>query len=229
MRRVVVTGIGALTPLGNNLADYSQGLKEGKSGADTITHFDASEFRTQIACEVKNFQPEEYVDRKALRRMDPFCQYAMYVAGQAVEDCGIDFKALDDPFRAGVIWASGIGGFYTMEKDIGDVIRRDGPPKYSPFLIPKLISDIAPGHISMAYGLKGINYGTVSACASSNHSIGNAVDYIRLNKADIIVAGGSEAAVTHAGIGGFSSMKAMSIRNDDPKTCLLYTSPSPRD
>lgn len=218
MRRVVVTGLGALTPIGNSPAEYAQSLKDGKSGAGIITHFDASEFRTQIACEVKDFAPETYVDRKALRRMDPFCQYAMYVAGQAIEDSGIDFSEIEDPFRAGVIWASGIGGFYTMEKDIGDVIRRDGPPKYSPFLIPKLISDIAPGHISMAYGLKGINYGTVSACASSNHSIGNAVDYIRMNKADIIVAGGSEAAVTHAGIGGFSSMKAMSIRNDDPQT-----------
>ncbi len=218
MRRVVVTGLGALTPIGNNPKDYGQALRDGVSGAGVITHFDASEFRTQIACEVKNFEPETYTDRKALRRMDPFCQYAMYVAGQAVEDCGIDFQSLEDPFRAGVIWASGIGGFYTMEKDIGDVIRRDGPPKYSPFLIPKLISDIAPGHISMAYGLKGINYGTVSACASSNHSIGNAVDYIRWNKADIIIAGGSEAAVTHAGIGGFSSMKAMSTRNEDPAT-----------
>ncbi len=217
MRRVVVTGLGALTPLGNNIQDYGQALKDGKSGCGIITHFDASDFRTQIACEVKEFEPEKYVDRKSLRRMDPFCQYAMYVAGQAIEDCGIDFSAIEDPFRAGVIWASGIGGFYTMEKDIGDVIRR-GDTKYSPFLIPKLISDIAPGHISMAYGLKGINYGTVSACASSNHSIGNAVDYIRMNKADIIVAGGSEAAVTHAGIGGFSSMKAMSTRNDDPTT-----------
>ena len=218
MRRVVVTGIGALTPIGNDLKSYNDALKSGKSGAGMITHFDASEFRTKFACEIKDFDPEKYVERKSLGRMDPFCQYAMYTAGQAMEDAGIDYENLDDPFRAGVIWGSGIGGFYTMETEIDQEARREGPPRYSPFLIPKLISDIAPGHISMKYGFKGVNYGAVSACATSNHSIGNAADYIRWGKADVIIAGGSEAAVTKAGIGGFSSMKAMSTRNDDPLT-----------
>lgn len=218
MRRVVVTGLGALTPIGNDPETYRQSLKEGKSGAAMITRFDASLFKTRLACEVKDFDPGHYVDRKEMRRMDPFCQYAMYTAGQAIEDAGLDYENLADPFRAGVIWASGIGGFYTMENEISSEALREGTPRYSPFLIPKLISDIAPGHISMKYGLKGVNYGTVSACASSNHSIGNAADYIRLGKADVIIAGGSEAAVTKAGIGGFSSMKAMSERNDDPAT-----------
>ena len=218
MKRVVVTGIGALTPIGNDPTSYREALKNGESGAGIITHFDATDFKTRLACEIKNFDPGEYVDRKEMRRMDPFCQYAMFTAGQALADSGIDYENLADPYRAGVIWASGIGGFYTMEAEIEAETRREGPPRYSPFLIPKLISDIAPGHISMRYGFKGVNYGAVSACASSNHSIGNAADYIRWGKADIIIAGGSEAAVTKAGIGGFSSMKAMSTRNDDPKT-----------
>lgn len=218
MKRVVVTGLGALTPIGNDVETYRAGLKSGASGANIITHFDASQFKTRFACEIKDFEPGKYVDRKEMRRMDPFCQYAMYTAGQAIEDSGIDVENLEDPYRAGVIWASGIGGFYTMETEIDEEARRDGPPRYSPFLIPKLISDIAPGHISMKFGFKGVNYGTVSACASSNHSIGNAVDYIRMGKADVIITGGSEAAVTKAGVGGFSSMKAMSERNDDCTT-----------
>jgi len=218
MRRVVVTGLGALTPIGNDVETYRQALKAGESGAGMITHFDAKDFKTRFACEIKDFDASEFVDRKAMRRMDPFCQYAMFVAGQAMKDSGIDYENLEDPFRHGVIWGSGIGGFYTMEAEIDAEARREGAPKYSPFLIPKLISDIAPGHISMAYGFKGVNYGAVSACATSNHSIGNAVDYIRMGKADVIIAGGSEAAVTKAGIGGFSSMRAMSERNDDPKT-----------
>ncbi len=218
MKRVVVTGLGALTPIGNDVETYRAGLKSGACGANMITHFDASQFKTRFACEIKDFEPEKYVDRKEMRRMDPFCQYAMYTAGQAIEDSGIDVENLEDPYRAGVIWASGIGGFYTMETEIDEEARRDGPPRYSPFLIPKLISDIAPGHISMKFGFKGVNYGTVSACASSNHSIGNAVDYIRMGKADVIITGGSEAAVTKAGVGGFSSMKAMSERNDDCTT-----------
>lgn len=218
MRRVVVTGLGCLTPLGNTIDEYFDNLMDGKSGACEITHFDASEFRTRFACEVKDFDPKTFMDRREARRMDPFSQYAMYTAIKAVEDSGIDFENYKDPFRAGVIWASGIGGFYTIETDIEDALQRKGPPKYSPFLIPKLISDIAPGHISIHFGLQGINYGTVSACASSSHSIGNAVDYIRLGKADVIIAGGSEAAVTKTGIGGFSSMKALSERNDDPLT-----------
>lgn len=218
MKRVVVTGLGALTPIGNDVETYRAGLKSGASGANMITHFDASQFKTRFACEIKDFEPGNYVDRKEMRRMDPFCQYAMYTAGQAIEDSGIDVENLENPYRAGVIWASGIGGFYTMETEIEEEARRDGPPRYSPFLIPKLISDIAPGHISMKFGFKGVNYGTVSACASSNHSIGNAVDYIRMGKADVIITGGSEAAVTKAGVGGFSSMKAMSERNDDCTT-----------
>lgn len=218
MRRVVVTGIGCLTPLGNTIDEYFDNLMIGVSGADDITHFDASEFKTQFACEVKDFNPDDHMDRRTARRMDPFAQYAMYTAIKAVEDSGIDFENYSDPFRAGVIWASGIGGFYTIEKDIEDATLREGPPKYSPFLIPKLISDIAPGYISIHFGLRGVNYGTVSACASSSHSVGNAFDYIKMGKADIIIAGGSEAAVTKTGIGGFSSMKALSERNDDPKT-----------
>lgn len=218
MRRVVVTGLGCLTPIGKTIDTYFENLMAGVSGAGPITHFDATEFKTRFACEVKDFDPNLRLDRKVSRKMDPFSQYALDTAIQAVEDSGIDFENYPDPFKAGVIWASGIGGFHTIEKEIEEAALRSGPPKYSPFLIPKLISDIAPGYISIHYGLQGINYGTVSACASSSHSIGNAVDYIRMGKADVIVAGGSEASVTKAGIGGFSSMRALSERNDSPHT-----------
>ena len=214
MRRVVVTGLGALTPIGNTLVDYEQGLLNGVSGAGTITRFAPELFKTRFACELKNFNVEDHMHRKEARRIDPFSQYALVVAEEAMKDSGIDLDQVDLD-RFGVIWGSGIGGFETIEKDIEDSTTYD-VPRYSPFLIPKLISDIAPGHISIKYGLRGINYATVSACASSSHSIINAFDYIRWGRAEIIMSGGSEAAITKAGVGGFSSMKALSSRNDDP-------------
>ncbi len=217
MRRVVVTGIGALTPIGNTAEEYSKNLLEGKSGAAGITRFDASLFKTNFACEVKNFNVEDFIHRREARRMDPFSQFAMVVSDEAMANSGIDPEKINLD-RAGVIWGSGIGGFETIEADITEAAHREGAPKYSPFLIPKLIADIAPGHISIKYGFRGINYTTVSACASSTHSISAAFDYIRWNRADVMICGGSEAAVTKAGIGGFSSMKALSQRNDDPAT-----------
>ncbi len=217
MRRVVVTGIGALTPIGNNANDYKNALFNGISGADFITHFDPEFFKTKFACEVKNFDPEAHFHKREVRRLDPFSQFALVVAEEAMIDSGIDLEKIDKD-RAGVIWGSGIGGFSTIEHDIEEAALAPPGHKYSPFLIPKLISDIAPGHISIKYGLRGINYATVSACASSSHAIGNACDYIRLGKADIIIAGGSEAGIVKAGMGGFSSLKALSERNDDPKT-----------
>lgn len=214
MRRVVVTGIGALTPIGIGQDAFLAGLQAGKSGACPISYFDASLFRTRFACQLKDFNVENYLDKKEARKIDPFSQYALIVAEEAMKDCGIQLDQVDLS-RFGVIWGSGIGGFNTLEHDISEAALLSGPPRYSPFLIPKLISDIAPGHISIKYGLMGINYGTVSACASSAHAISNAFDYIRLNKADMMVTGGSEAAITRAGVGGFSSMKALSERNDD--------------
>lgn len=217
MRRVVVTGLGALTPLGNTWQEFHRGLEQGQSGAGRITRFDPELFKTQFACEVKGFDVGQIMDIKAARRLDPFAHYAMAVADEAIIDSGLDMEAIDKD-RTGVIWASGIGGFTTFEEEIEEAGRAVGLPRYSPFLIVRLISDIAPGYISIKYGLRGINYCTVSACASSSHAIGNATDYIRWNKADIIVTGGSEAAVTRAGIGGFGSMKALSTRNEDPLT-----------
>lgn len=217
MRRVVVTGIGALTPIGNNISAYTQSLFEGVSGAGLITHFDPDGFKTQFACEVKDFDPNEHMDRREARRLDPYVHYALVAATEAMTDAGLDLEKIDHD-RAGVIWGSGIGGFYTIEHDITEAADFGNKPRYSPFLIPKLIADIAAGHISIKYGFRGINYATVSACASSSHAMINALDYIRLNKADIFITGGSEAAVTRAGIGGFSSMKALSQRNEDPKS-----------
>ncbi|MEP7196723.1 MAG: beta-ketoacyl-ACP synthase II [Saprospiraceae bacterium] len=214
MRRVVVTGMGALTPIGNNIAAFMDGLKHGLSGAGPITRFDPSLFKTRFACELKNFNPEDYLEKKEARKLDPFAQFALVVAEECVKDSGMDLEKVDKT-RIGVIWGSGIGGFYTLETDLSEAALNTGPPRYSPFLIPKLITDIAPGHISIKYGFMGINYSTVSACASSSHSISNAFDYIRHGKANAILCGGSEAAVTKAGIGGFSSMKALSERNDD--------------
>ncbi len=214
MKRVVVTGMGALTPIGNNLHEYNQGLQKGISGAGAITRFDAGLFKTKFACELKNFIPENFLDKKEARKLDPFAQYALVVSEECVKDSGIDLEKVDKS-RIGVIWGSGIGGFYTLETDLSEAALHTGPPRYSPFLIPKLISDIAPGHISIKYGFMGVNYGTVSACASSSHAISNSFDYIRHGKAKMILCGGSEAAVTKAGIGGFSSMKALSERNDD--------------
>lgn len=217
MKRVVVTGIGAITPIGNTIKEYRSGLESGKSGAIDITKFDASEFRTQFACEVKDFNVEDFIHRREVRRMDPFSHLAMVSSDEAIAMSGADFEEIDLD-RAGVIWASGIGGFDTLERDITEAALSKGPPRYNPFLIPKLIIDIAAGLISMKYGLRGPNYGVVSACASSTHSISLAFDTIRLGRADFIVTGGSEAAINKTGIGGFGAMKALSTRNDDPST-----------
>lgn len=217
MRRVVITGIGALTPIGNTYPEYVEGLRNGVSGAGMITKFDASEFRTQFACEVKNFNAEDHIHRREARRMDPFSHFALVIAEEAMQHSGLDIEKVDLD-RAGVIWGSGIGGFETIEHDIEEAALRSGPPAYSPFLIPKLIADIAPGLISIKYGFRGANFTTVSACASSTNSISAAYDYIKLNRADVMITGGSEASVTKAGIGSFGSMKALSPRNDDPKS-----------
>ncbi len=217
MRRVVITGLGAITPIGNTLASYWEGLSQGKSGAAPITLFDASNFKTQFACEVKDFKAEDFIHRREARRMDRFAHFAMVVAEEAMNDSGIDTSQIDLD-RAGVIWGAGIGGLKTLQDEIAAYSTGDGRPKYNPFLIPKMIPDIAPGLISIKYGFRGINYTTVSACASSSHALINACDYIKLGKADIIISGGSEAAVCETGIGGFNSMKALSENNDDPQT-----------
>ncbi len=216
-KRVVITGMGALTPIGNTLSEYLDGLKTGANGAGPITRFDATGFKTTFACEVKNFNPEDFLEKKESRRIDPFSQFALVVADEAIKDSGLDVDNIDKS-RVGVIWGSGIGGFMTFQEEIEEAGRAVGVPKYSPFLIPKLISNIAPGHISIKYGFSGVNLATVSACASANHALIIAADNIRLGRVDVVVAGGSEAAVTRAGIGGFSSMKALSTRNDDPAT-----------
>ena len=217
MKRVVITGIGAITPIGNSISEYTEGLRIGRSGSDYVTHFDASKFKTTFACEVKNFDGEEIFGRKEVRKMDLFSQYGIVAARQAVEDSGIDF-AQEDVNRIGVIWGSGIGGLRSLEEQIEINSNYEDNPRYNPFMIPKMIADIVPGQISIEFGLRGINYGTISACASSSHAVINAMDSIRIGRAEIIVTGGSEAAVTRAGIGGFSGMKALSSRNDDPGT-----------
>lgn len=217
MRRVVITGIGALTPIGNNYAKYVDGLKTGVSGAAPITRFDATLFKVRFGCELKDFDVEQFIPRKEARRLDKFAQYALVSADEAMQMSGLDLNAIDVD-RAGVVWGSGIGGFETIEHDVEEATTWTGEPRYSPFMIPKLICDIAPGHISIKYGFRGINYATVSACASSTHAIGASFDYIRMGKADIMITGGSEAAMTKTSIGGFASMKAMSERNDDPST-----------
>ncbi|MCC6752696.1 MAG: beta-ketoacyl-ACP synthase II [Saprospiraceae bacterium] len=214
MRRVVVTGLGALTPIGLGRQAYLEGLQKGVSGACPVSYFDASLFKTRFACQLKDFKAEDHLDKKEARKIDPFAQYALVAADEAMRDCGIDLDKVDLS-RFGVIWGSGIGGFNTLETDISEAALHSGAPRYSPFLIPKLISDIAPGHISIKYGLMGINYGIVSACASSAHAISSAFDHIRMGKADRMISGGSEAAITRAGVGGFSAMKALSERNDD--------------
>lgn len=214
-RRVVVTGIGALTPLGNNVQDYWNALSNGVSGAAPITRFDASKFKTRFACEVKNFEITNFIDRKEARRMDPYAQYAIVTAEEAVKDSGLDLEKVDKE-RVGVIYASGIGGLTTFFNEVSAFARGDGTPRFNPFFIPMMIADIAAGHISMKYGFRGPNYATVSACASSNNAIVDATNAIRLSQADIIVTGGSEACVTEPAVGGFNSMKALSERNDDP-------------
>ena len=217
MKRVVVTGLGALTPIGNTLEAYREGLEKGTSGANLITLFDATNFKTHFACEVKGFNPEAHLDRREVRRIDRFTQFALVTAAEALNDSGLDLSQVRKE-RVGVIFASGIGGLATLEKEVEDFVLGNGTPKHNPFLIPKMISDIAAGMISMQYGFMGINYATVSACASSSHAIMNAFDYIRLGKADLIVTGGSEATITKTAVGGFNSMKALSERNDGFET-----------
>jgi 3-oxoacyl-[acyl-carrier-protein] synthase II len=218
LKRVVVTGLGALTPLGNNIQDYWKGLTNGVSGADFITLFDAEKFKTRFACEVKGFVPEDFMDRKEARKIDRFSQLAIVSSDQAIGDAGLADNADINRDRVGVIWASGIGGIGTFYEEMKGFFAGDGTPRFNPFFIPKMISDIASGHISMKYGFRGPNYCTVSACASSSHALIDASHFIRLGKADVIVCGGSEAAVTPPGVGGFNAMKALSERNDDPKT-----------
>ena len=217
LRRVVVTGLGALTPIGNNISSYWDGLISGKSGADLISYFDTSKFKTQFACELKGFDPLNYLDRKEARKLDKFAQYAIVCSDEAIKDSSINFDKVDRT-RVGVIWGSGIGGFETIQNEMINFSDGDGTPRFNPFFIPKLIPDIAPGVISIRHGLKGPNFATVSACASSANSLIDSLNYIRLGYSDIIVSGGSEAGVTIAGIGGFNAVQALSKRNDDPKT-----------
>jgi len=216
-RRVVVTGIGALTPIGNNLQDYWEGLIKGVSGAAPITHFNAEEFKTRFACEVKNFEVTDFINRKEARKMDQFCQYAMVAANEAFSDSGLIVDEIDSD-RAGVVWGSGIGGMSTFYNESKNFLTGNGTPRFNPFFIPKLISDIPAGHISIKYQFRGPNFTTVSACASSTNALIDAFNYIKWNKADLFIAGGSEACVYETGIGGFNAMMALSTRNDDPKT-----------
>jgi 3-oxoacyl-[acyl-carrier-protein] synthase II len=217
LRRVVVTGLGALSPLGNTASESWKGLIEGVSGAAPITLFDTEKFKTKFACEVKNFEVTDFIDRKEARKMDRFTHLALVAADQAVADAGL-VEANIDPERVGVIWGSGIGGLDTFFKESVGYAQGDGTPRFNPFFIPKMIADITPGHISMKYGFRGPNFTTVSACASSTNALIDAFNYIRLGMADVFVTGGSEAAVTEAGIGGFNAMHALSTRNDDPTT-----------
>ncbi len=215
LRRVVVTGIGTINPLGNTVQEYFDNLEKGVSGAAPITRFDPEKFKTKFACEVKNYDPSAHFDRKEVRKYDLFTQYALVAVQQAMEDSGLDLETVDCDM-AGVIWASGIGGLETFYQEVKGYVEGDFNPRYSPFFIPKMIADISAGYISMKYGFRGPNYCTVSACASSNHAFIDAMTYIRLGKADIIVAGGSEAAVNPPGVGGFNAMQALSTRNDEP-------------
>lgn len=217
LKRVVVTGIGALTPLGNNKDEYWSNLSKGVSGAAPITRFDAIKHRTRFACEVKNFDPLDFIDRKEARKMDPNTQYAMVAADEAILDSGLNLDQVDKD-QIGVIWGSGIGGFKTYQDELTYFAQGDGTPKFNPFFVPKMIIDISPGLISIKYGFRGPNFATVSACASSNNSLTDAFNYIRLGMANAILTGGSEAGVIESGIAGFNAMKALSERNDDPKT-----------
>ena len=216
LKRVVVTGLGALTPVGNSVPEFWDGLKSGKSGSDLITRFDSTNFKTKFACEVKNFDVQDIIDRKEARRMDPFVHYAIASSDQAIKDAGIEAEKLNAD-RLGVIWASGIGGLDTFFKEVMD-FSKTKVPRFNPFFIPKMIIDISAGHLSIRYGFKGMNFSVVSACASSTNAMIDAFNYIRLGKADVILTGGSEAAVTETGVGGFNAMKALSERNDSPQT-----------
>lgn len=214
LKRVVVTGLGALTPLGNTVPEYWNALLAGTSGANLITRFDASKFKTKFACELKGFNVEDHIERKEARKMDPYTHYAMVVVKEAIQDSGMDLEKINRD-RVGVIWGSGIGGLYTFQEECFNYAKGDGTPRFNPFFIPKMIADIASGYISIQYGFRGPNYTTVSACASSNNAIIDACNYIRLGKADIFVTGGSEAAITEAGVGGFNALKALSENNDN--------------
>ena len=217
LKRVVVTGLGALTPIGNNVEEYWNGLVNGVSGAAPITRFDASKFKTRFACELKNFDVSEFINRKDARKMDKFTQYAMVTTDEAIIDSNLDLDNIDKD-RVGVIWGAGVGGLETFQNEMMTYAAGDGTPKFNPFFIPKLIADIAPGQISIKYGFRGPNFATVSACASSSNAIIDALNYIRLGYADVMVSGGSEAAVIPSGIGGFNALQALSTRNDDPAT-----------
>ncbi len=215
-RRVVVTGIGTLNPLGNNIEEYFTNLTQGVSGAGPITHFDPSNFKTKFACELKGYDPNNFFDRKEVRKYDLYTQYALIAAEQAIKDSGLDLETIDKDM-AGVIWASGIGGLETFYQEVKSYVEGGEIPRYSPFFIPKMIADMGAGQISMKYGFRGPNYCTVSACASSNHAMIDSLNYIRWGKADMILTGGSEAAINPPGVGGFNSMQALSTRNDDPQ------------
>ncbi len=217
IKRVVVTGLGALTPIGNNIQEYWSGLVNGVSGAAPITYFDATKFKTRFACELKNFNVTDFIDRKEARKMDRFSQYAMVATDEAIADSGLNSED-HNPDRIGVIWGSGIGGLETFQNEVLNFAAGDGSPRFNPFFIPKMIADIAPGQISIKHGFRGPNFATVSACASSSNAIIDSLNYIRLGQADAIVTGGSEAAVTIAGMGGFNAMHALSTRNDSPET-----------
>jgi 3-oxoacyl-[acyl-carrier-protein] synthase II len=217
IKRVVVTGLGALTPIGNNIEDFWNGLVNGVSGAAPITYFDATKFKTRFACELKNFDITQFFDRKEARKMDRFTQYAMVAADEAIVDSKLDLEKVDKD-RVGVIWGAGIGGLETFQNEVLSYAEGDGTPRFNPFFIPKMIADIAPGQISIRYGFRGPNFATVSACASSSNAIIDALNYIRLGHADVMVSGGSEATITIAGIGGFNALQALSTRNDDPST-----------
>jgi 3-oxoacyl-[acyl-carrier-protein] synthase II len=214
MKRVVITGLGAVTPLGNNVEDFWQNSINGKSGADLIKHFDTEKFKVHFACEVKNFDPKIHLTHNEIKRSDLFTQYAMYSSAEAIQDSGLDFEKMD-PFDTGVIWGTGQGGMWTFEHEVMEFAKGGENPRFNPFFVPKFIANMASGMISMKFGLQGINYTTVSACATGNTAIMDAFNYIRLGKAKVIISGGSEAAITPASVGGFSIMKAMSTRNDD--------------
>ena len=217
LKRVVVTGLGALTPIGNSLADYWDGLRNGKSGCGPITYFDTEKFKTKFACELNEYDPSAYFDRKEMRKLDRFAQYALISSDEAITDSGLDLNNIDK-FRVGVIWGAGIGGLETFQTEVLNYAAGDGTPRFNPFFIPKMIADIAPGNISIKHGFMGPNYTTVSACASSANAMIDALNYIRLGHCDVVVTGGSEAAVTIAGMGGFNAMHALSTRNDSPET-----------
>jgi len=217
LKRVVVTGLGAITPVGKNVPEFWENLKNGESGSAPITRFDASKFRTQFACEIKNYDPKDYFDRKEVRKLDLFTQFALISADEALKHSGLDLEQIDHD-RSGVIWGSGIGGIETFGEEVKKFSAGDGTPRFSPFFIPKMIADIAAGQISIKYQLRGPNFTTVSACASASHALIDAANYIRLGKADLFISGGSEAAINQAGVAGFNAMKAISTRNDSPKT-----------